>query len=181
MDVHAAIAFCVKVTDQEYQQAYADWEFETPAIKLPNPHLVKYVVFVSEKLKPLCTFEIYKWSTEIVDGEHLWKVFFSKRWLKVWPLDSVVKCKTAGNGFIMPSILNGYDQEALDQCVTDLDYVVRKPDMKVGMDLDAAVDAVCTRYSVDPSQVTISIVNSNARSPRPGSTGAAPLLLQTSE
>jgi hypothetical protein len=181
MDVHAAIAFCVKVTDQEYQQAYADWEFESSVIKGPNPHLVKYMIFVSEKLKPLCTFEIYKWSTELIDGEYLWTVSFSKRWLKVWPLDSVVKAKDAAHGFFMPSILNGYNQEALDQCVTDLDYVVRKPEMKVGMDLDAAVDAVSTRYSVDPSQVTISIVNSNARFPRPSSTGAAPLLPQTSE
>lgn len=41
MDVHAAIAFCVKVTDQEYQQAYADWEFKSSVIKGPNPHLGK--------------------------------------------------------------------------------------------------------------------------------------------
>lgn len=159
MGIHDTIAFCIKVTDQEYRQAYAEWELECPSIDGPNPHLVKYVILVSEKLKPLCTYEICKWSVEIVEGKHLWKVSFSKRWLKVWPLDSVVKCKDAGNGFFMPSILNSYQREELNQCVTDLDYVVKKPEVKVGMDLDAAVEAVANRYSVDPNQVTISIVN----------------------
>lgn len=54
MGIHDTIAFCIKVTDQEYQQAYAEWELECPNIDGPNPHLVKYVVLVSEKLKPLC-------------------------------------------------------------------------------------------------------------------------------
>lgn len=159
MGMHDAIAFCVKVTDLEYQQAYADWELECPIIDGPNPHLVNYVILVTPKLKPLCTFEVYKWAVEKVEEKYVWTAFFSKRWLKVWPLDAVVKCKDAGNGFFMPGILNSYQREALDQCVTDLDYVVRKPEMTVGMDMDAAISALSVRYGVEPGQVTISITN----------------------